>query len=744
VLKIIGNKLIENKYEIIDEAKNASLLGYGNGYFGIRASLEEFGDVFVQGTYIRGVFDKIVEIPQTISTNEYMKKYYFDAQKLKEFEREDSCINICDFTTIRFFVNGKMFLPYEGKILSWKRYIDFNGGGLHREVTWDDGEGHITKFNFHATCSFSNNHVFFQEATVTKINHNEKVEVEYGIDTLVKTNGQHKSIVKKSDNNIEGVRLEFYEGDTYNMRVALASRNENKGLRNIHTVFHDEIYASRGIIRDKKATIRKIVYVVSSIDVKPKTNIYELAYKELNKLKDYEEIKKEHLVRYKLDFNKIDVKTKGDKEFDVILRYCNYQTLIGIDRFDTVHSLSAKNLTAEKYNQFVWWDAEILQLPIFLASMPEYTKSILLYRYKCFENAKKIAKELGYDGAKFAFCSSVDGKENVWIYARHPFLQIHSTSDVGYGIINYYRHTLDDEFLKTKGLEMLIEIDKYFISRSTFINNRYEIHNVTGTDEHHPYINNNAYTNYEVAFIMKETIKYIDKYQYKIDKELYNKIEEVAKKMYLPKLDNGLIPQFDHYFDLKTYLPVVGKNAPGFQMKANGLYHLSQIIKQPDVMNMYSYLNIGLKEGYKKNWLYYEKKCEASSSLTYPVHAMCAIDNNEYDKWRKYLNESLRIDIDDIHNCAKDGVHAGCIAGGYYNIYRGLLGFKAYEDYLEINPHFDSFLDEIEFNFVYQAKHIHVKMDHKEVIISSKDDNVIELHYKNQIYQHRKETIIKR
>ena len=77
MIKVIGNKFVETSYDIMDEAKNASLLGYGNGYFGIRASLEEFGDVLIQGTYIRGVFDKIVEIPATLSTNEYMKKYYY-------------------------------------------------------------------------------------------------------------------------------------------------------------------------------------------------------------------------------------------------------------------------------------------------------------------------------------------------------------------------------------------------------------------------------------------------------------------------------------------------------------------------------------------------------------------------------------------------------------------------------------------------------------------------------------------
>ena len=90
MLKITKAGLKEIGYDIKDEAKLAALFGIGNGYYGIRGSLEEFGDVFIQGCYVRGVFDQIVEIPNAFADNLYMKKYYFDLQKLKEFEKEDS------------------------------------------------------------------------------------------------------------------------------------------------------------------------------------------------------------------------------------------------------------------------------------------------------------------------------------------------------------------------------------------------------------------------------------------------------------------------------------------------------------------------------------------------------------------------------------------------------------------------------------------------------------------------------
>lgn len=736
-------RLIENRYEIQNEAKHASIFGIGNGYFGIRGSFEEFGDVFVQGTYIRGVFDQIVEIPQTFSDNEYMKNYYFDGQKLKQFELEDSCINVCDFTLIRFFIGDQLFLPWVGKIVKWKRYIDYSTGALIRKVLWDDGKGNLTEFYFERCCSFANHHLFYQKATAKRINHHLPITILSGVDTLVKTNGQHKSQVIDAWNQEGEQHFKFYFGDKYHMEAALVAQSHFQNVKNISQEEKDGVYATKAEADGDFVEVDKIVDMHASCDYKEKVDLLSIC---INDMKDvhFASVKAQHLKSYKAWMSLIDIKLDNDAALDGYLRYANYQTLIGIDRFDEVHSLSAKNLTAEKYNQFVWWDCEILQLPIFLATMPKAAKSVLMYRYRCLNKAKENAKQNGYDGAQFAFCSSVLGDENVWIYARHPFLQIHITSDVGYGIINYYRHTLDQQFLKDYGLEMLMEISKYFASRMTYQDGKYHIRNVTGTDEHHPYIDNNAYTNYEVHFVISKTLEYAKKLDYKLDETLQAKLEDIVQNMVLPMSKNGIIPQFDGYLNLKPYLPLVGNGAAkGFQMKQSGLYHQSQIIKQPDVMNLYAYLNIDLESNYRKNWRLYEKRCESSSSLTYPVHAICAVDNEEYDKFKKYFLEAIKIDIDDLHHCAYQGVHAGCIAGGWYMIYRGICGLKAYEDYLQVHPHFVEGMDRLKFQFYYHGIKVKVEMSKEECKIISSKREPFPLKIYGKIMTHQGVTIIK-
>lgn len=201
--------------------------------------------------------------------------------------------------------------------------------------------------------------------------------------------------------------------------------------------------------------------------------------------------------------------------------------------------------------------------------MPEAAKKALIYRYNMLEQSKKNAEAAGYKGAKYAFCSSVKGDERVWIYARHPFMQVHINADVAWGVIQYCTVTEDMEFLKEYGIKILIELCEYWKSRVEEHDGRYEIKRVTGTDEHHPYVNNDAYTNYIVKIVLDKTTQYCKSLG------IENDYSEIADKLYLPLDKNGLIPQFDGYFELSRTLEEAGGNdATKFQMKTSGLYHI--------------------------------------------------------------------------------------------------------------------------------------------------------------------------
>jgi trehalose/maltose hydrolase-like predicted phosphorylase len=257
-------------------------------------------------------------------------------------------------------------------------------------------------------------------------------------------------------------------------------------------------------------------------------------------------------------------------------------------------------------------------------------------------------------------------------------MQIHINSDIPYGIINYYRYTGDREFMLNYGMEMILECLKFWISRVTLNKDRYEICKVTGTDEHHPYVDNDAYTNYCVKFAFDRFVTLCDELSYEVEASLIEKMKEISSKLYLPMCENGLIPQFDGYFQLSRSLEEQGKGTlKQFQMKKSGLYHKSQIIKQPDVILLYTMVDVGVdRTHFAENWDYYENMCEVSSSLTFPVHAMACAQNKQMLSFRKNLLNTVKMDVDDIHGVAWQGVHAGCLAGGYLAVIYGIFGFQ--------------------------------------------------------------------
>lgn len=708
-------------YDIADEPVLATLFTTGNGYMGVRGSFEEFGSQRVQGAFVRGFIDEIIEVTEPFTDNEYMKKYYLDENKLKSFEKQDSCVNMHDFLAFKITIGEKTFFPWEGKIVKWHRFLDPMTAVYTRMLVWDDGEGNRTELTFERFASFADEHLYCQRIKVRPLNHDLPIKVMSGVDTSIKTGGQF--ITKTDLMQIEGADIlhRYHAVNKYGFSACYGIKNAFPAGR-ILGKYEENGTAGVEYLCDgaKSYTFEKITYIVTDRDTD--ADIATCAREKLKAALDYTFLKKAHLSAYKAYFAMMDVKIEGDDEVDAYLRFASYHTAISAAMHDSVHGISAKGLTGERYNQFVWWDCEIHQMPFFLLTAPETAKNALMYRYRMLPQAKKNAREKGYDGAMFAFCSSVNGDERVWQYARHPFMQIHISSDIPYGIINYYRYTGDREFMVSYGMEMILECLKFWVSRVSLQGDRYEIREVTGTDEHHPYVDNDAYTNYCVKFAFDRFIALCKELSYEVDAELLAKMAEISAKLYLPMCENGLIPQFDGYFQLSRSLEEQGKGTlKQFQMKKSGLYHKSQIIKQPDVILLYTMVDVGVdRSHFAENWDYYENMCEVSSSLTFPVHAIASVQNKQLLSFRKNLLNTVKMDVDDIHGVAWQGVHSGCLAGGYLAVIYGIFGLSVQEEsVLCLNP-VRTLFDGVTAHFFYKGTKITLRMKNGELTVKKK------------------------
>ncbi|MCD7887184.1 MAG: hypothetical protein LUG44_06145 [Clostridiales bacterium] len=738
--------LMEQEYSLLNEANVATLLTTGNGYMGVRASLEEFSSLGIQCLLVRGVMDEVVEVRLTMCDNMYMKKYYVEEERLKKFEKQERAINLLDFLLIRFEINGEVFYPWEGKVLSWKRWLDLSDETLHREVVWANSQGQKSRLTFQRFASFADDHLYCMKATITPLNYTGSVRILSGLDLRTKSNGQMPQQTVDVGFEDQTLWQEEIVGPKYGFHAVTAVAHEFSLGSALWENLYEDGLVMQGISFEAQQgqtyTLEKLISTVTSRDfeagktlsggelLKQSVSLQDCRQKYLAALKasSYDQEYKRHAAVYRKLFANLEISIQGDDTADRAIRFSNYHTLISLERNDYVHSFSAKGLTGETYNNFVWWDAEIFQAPVFQQTLPEYSKNNILFRYSHLKEARELAAKEGCRGARFPFTTGVTGEETVWIDVRHPFMQIHCVSDIALSVLNYYTCTGDDQLMQDCGMELLMDVCRYWVSRAVWngAKDRYEILQVTGTDEHHPYVDNNAYTNYSVHHVLTDTLRLLAQYGGALDgvrakigftAEDETEIRRLAEGLYLPMGRGGMIPQFDGYFDLSRELEVQGGSKSGYtQMKQAGLYNKSQVIKQPDVLMLFAYQNLEWPEQvYRRNLDYYQCRCEAASSLSYCVHSICFADMDMPESTYGYLMETAEMDLKNMHGGTENGVHSGCATGAWMAVVRGVAGMKMRETGVTFAPHFIPWWEEVSFHCVWHGLGYQVTLSNEEL-----------------------------
>jgi len=419
-----------------------------------------------------------------------------------------------------------------------------------------------------------------------------------------------------------------------------------------------------------------------------------------------------------------DVQIDGDPEAQLALRYSMYQLLIAAPAGSSVGSIPARGLSGQVYKGAIFWDTEMFMLPFFLHTQPDLAKNLLLYRCRTLDGARRKAKEYGFEGAFYAWESQDTGDDactlfNVTdVFTDRPMRtyfrdkQVHISADVAHGIWSYYRLTGDGSLFLDGGAETVLECARFFLSYSYYqpVRDRYEVLDVTGPDEYHERVNNNAFTNYMVARtldIALDTVDYLranhpgaldallDKLSYR---ETLEDIRLMRQKLYLPAPDpeTCLIEQFDRYFTLED---VKLAELKGRQLHpseywggGNGLATTTQILKQADtVLLLHLFRDRFPREVIRANWEYYEPRTEHGSSLSACIYAMVAADIGLPDWGYPYFKKTATIDLTGesktyVGDLYIGGVHSAANGGAWMAAIFGFAGLAVEEERIRIRP----------------------------------------------------------
>ncbi len=686
----------ESVYHPARERTGGTLFCIGNGLMGLRGSYEELGTKEVQGLFAAGVYRKSVEQQFCVADTFCRKKYIFNEELMPTPEEMYLIQNLPDPLYCKIWLNGEPFRMWDGKLLEYSRTLDLKTGVLHRAVRWDDGKGNITSLKFRRFCSMADRHLIAQEISITPENWSGDVTIEGGIDASL-NNEYAETVVEETPAGLV-LKSEINGGAQVFQALEVASRDGHEGFQTLESETVLRRYkkiATVPAVQGETLTLEKFSTLYSTQDKNPLESSKALV-KQAAAGGFFQCLEKSSRV-WDLLWEQADIQIEGDPQSQQKIRFALFHLMIASPQADSRVSIGAKALSGQGYSGHVFWDTDINLAPFYQWVFPEWGGAHVRYRRRMLDDARAYAASEGRTGARYPWQTSIAGFEHAPVAITCSRTQIHVTADIAYCALRYADISGDFQWLENEGAEMVCECARYMAERVEFNaeKDRYEIHGVGGPDEYHPLTDNNAYTNWLTAYVLRRAA------ELNPDAGEISSWLQIADKMYCPvDEETGLIEQCDGFFDLKDTWDVTGGDwgGPGAE------YHECKGLKQPDVVLLTTLLpEIFGRKHLQANWDYYERFIQHGSSLSPSIHALVAARLGLMDRAMEYFNLSADFDTLDVNRDTAGGIHIGNFGGLWQAMAYGFAGLQIRGGKLVTEPHLPETWTSLSFNVWYQG-----------------------------------------
>ncbi|OQY00667.1 MAG: hypothetical protein B6I26_07025 [Desulfobacteraceae bacterium 4572_130] len=786
----IGWSHIYGNFSPEKEGIRESLCALGNGYFVTRGAAPEAEtrktksitecNIHYPGTYLAGGYNRV----KTKLNN-------------KIIENED-LVNMPNWLCLKFrILDGDWFQLKDVKILFYKQSLDIKKGVLNRTIRFRDKKNRHTIILQKSFVHAQEKHNAGLMTFITPLNWKGRIEICSAIDGRVRNLGV-KRYYKLNNKHLEQVESRHIDKKSMILKmqtnqsridIAIGARTEifleNRivALKSVQIQESDYIAQNFTINIGKGETlgIEKLICLYTSRDTGISESFLEVEKTIIKDFTRFSYLLKSHITAWELLWRKFDCRLELNNIDTDITQ--NIQKTIRLYIFHLLQSFSMHSLDidvgmpargwhGEAYRGHIFWD-EIIIFPFLNYRAPQITKTLLMYRYRRLKEATRAAKKIGCNGAMYPWQSGSSGREETQKMHLNPesgrwlpdntYLQRHVNTAIVYNIWQYHQISGDLEFLSFYGGEIIIEIARFWASLAKYNkkNDRYEILQVMGPDEYHdkyplknnPGIDNNAYTNMMVAFVMDQALKLryvIPEQDWEALKKKLDLLEielekwrEMSCKMKIifhkDKDNNEIISQFEEYENLKEFDWENYKNKhkniqrlDRILEKENNSSNNYKICKQADVLMLfYLFSDKQLKKifhrlGYNfdrntipENIKYYLNRTSNGSSLAWAIHAWIETKRNKLNSW-KLFKKALKTDIDDIQEgTTMEGIHLAAMAGCIDILQRSYTGLEARSNILIINPLFPQFVKKVCFHIRYRKHWLDLDISQNRVKIKS-------------------------
>ena len=679
---------------------HGNLFLLGNGCMGYRGTLEEFGPDEKVGILLPGLYDRVGDA-----------------------WREP--VNAPNGLFTRVAVNGTWLNPLQVEPREHRQYLDMRAAAHHRETRFSVEGAHVS-INAERFLSAADVHLLAMRYSV-HVKGDAEITLESGIDERVwDLNGPHlenlaasqrgDAVILSAKTHEKGSDVTVAERSNLTASAPPESASVNEALRR---------WTFR-VAGEATFELLKYVAVCSSLDAcEGAPEEAALACVSRADAAGYSGLLAAHEAVWNERWERADVVIDGDEAGQHALRYSIYQ-LLSAAPFHSEHlSIPARALSGQVYKGAIFWDTEIFMFPFFLAAFPEVARNLVCYRIHTLAGAREKAAEYGCEGAYYPWEGQEGGYDactlfNITdVFTNRPMRtyfrdkQIHISGDVAWAIWKYVQTTGDLSLLRDGGWEVMLECSRFFFSyaykRTT--GDQYVLLDVTGPDEYHERVANNAYTNYLAQYAVEATIgaagllRDDDPQAFAALRERTGfsgeeeaRLADFAKKLQLPQPDpkTRVIEQFDGYLKLEDCplkeLKSRILNPAEYLGGGSGLATTTRILKQADTVLLLHLLGERFDREVKQaNWDFYEPRTEHGSSLSACVYALVAAETGRMDFACKYFLKTATVDLTGdskqyVGTLYIGGTHPAANGGAWMVAAQGFCGVQFRPEGLVIEP----------------------------------------------------------
>lgn len=754
-----------------DEYSVESLLTVGNGFMGLRGTTPE------------------MEIAEENYPALYLASLYNSAasQVADRTIYNEDFVNAPNLQKMYVIIDGERVDIANNELLSMKRRLDLKTGLFEAWVTVKLTNGKELAIQTKKIASMANVHQFNLSYTVTPLNFSGEITFvseadgdvyNYNVARYRSLSRHHLAVTDLQAEDTFTSLTAVTESSKITVTQQAKLQNEAGLLENLTTEKTEKAIVQQVSFDAKEGqayTFEKTVFVqqyredevVPALDFSGDYPTFDASYQ--SSVSEWEKL-----------WATAGIEIDGDLMSQKMLNLHTFHILASASpngNKDLDASVTARGLHGEAYRGHIFWD-ELFILPFYTLHFPETARELLMYRYRRLATAKTDAKKAGYQGAMFPWQSGLDGTEQSQELHLNPIsgewkedhsrLQRHVSLAIAYNVWQYWHNTQDVDFMEKFGLEMMLEIAHFWESAASFDegNQRYYIDRVMGPDEFHENypgsekggLKNNAYTNMMVVWLFEE----IERLSKQLPADTFQAIQEktavstdtlarmadIKHKLELEINDEGIISQFEGYFDLKDL------DWDYYKEKYGNIYRMDRILnaegksadtykvaKQADsLMIFYNFskeqvrliledLNYELPEDYvERNLHYYLARTSHGSTLSRVVHAQLAAMVNDQDLAWELYQEALYSDYRDIQGgTTAEGIHAGVMAATLYIPLTTFAGLDIRKERVTFEPNMPAAWDGIRFQMTIRGIDFSVEVTKEEVIVTVNQDTTIDV-----------------